>query len=125
MKLKKFLIINATVSCSFGVMSLLVPAQVMRIFGVESNPAILMLAQYSGLGSIALGLVPWFTREMELSQAQKTIVPAMLICNAIGVIISILGSLSGAIKLGWPTAGLYLIFGIGYAWFLFYKIQKN
>jgi len=124
MKLKTFLIVNAIVSCSFGVMALLAPAQVMSLFGVESNPAISMLAQFSGLSSVSLGLVPWFSRKMELSQAQKTIIPAMLICNVIGVIISVLGSLSGAINLGWITAGLYLIFAISYVWFLFSKSQK-
>jgi len=124
MKLKTFLIVNAIVSCSFGVMALLAPAQVMSLFGVESNPAISMLAQFSGLSSVSLGLVPWFSRKMELSQAQKTIIPAMLICNVIGVIISVLGSLSGTINLGWITAGLYLIFAISYVWFLFSKSQK-
>ena len=124
MKLKTFLIANAIVSCASGVMSLLAPVQVMSLFGVESNPAISMLAQFSGLGSVALGLVPWFARKMELSQAQKTIIPAMLICNVIGLFITVLGSLSGAIKMGWLISGLYFVFAVGYAWFLFSKSQK-
>ena len=124
MKLKTFLIVNAIVSCSLGVIALLVPAQVMNLFGVESNPAISMLAQFSGLSSVALGLVPWFTRKMGLSQAQKTIIPAMLICNVIGLFITVLGSLSGTIKMGWLSSGLYFVFGVGYAWFLFSKSQE-
>lgn len=124
MKLKTFLIVNAIVSCTFGIMALLAPAQVMSLFGVESNPAISMLAQFSGLSSVTLGLVPWFTRKMELSQAQKTIIPAMLICHVIGGIISVLGSLSGAIEMGWLSSGLYFVFAVGYAWFLFSKSQK-
>jgi hypothetical protein len=119
MKLKTFFVTAAIVSCGFGILSLLAPAQVMSLYGVEPNPAISLLAQYSGLGSVALGLVPWFSRNIELSQAQKTVIPAMLLCNIIGIIISILGTLSGAIQLGWVTAGLYIIFSIGYAWFLF------
>jgi len=125
MKLKTFLIINAIVSCSFGVMALLAPAQVMGFFGVESNPAISMLARFSGLSSFTLGLVPWFTRNMELSHAQKTIIPAMLICHIVGGIISVSGSLSGAIKMGWLSSGLYFVFAIGYTWFLVSKSQKN
>ena len=124
MKLKTFLIVNAIVSCTLGIMALLAPAKVMSLFGVESNPPISMLAQFSGLSSVTLGLVPWFLRKMELSQAQKTIIPAMLICNVIGIIISVLGALSGAIKLGWLTSGLYFVFAVGYAWFLFQKSQK-
>ena len=124
MKLKTFLTVNAIVSCSFRAMSLLFPAQVMSLYGAEPDAAISMLAQYSGLGSVALGLVPWFARNMELSEAQKTIIPALLICNLIGVIITVLGSLSGALKMGWPTVGLYCVFAVGYAWFLFSKSQK-
>jgi hypothetical protein len=125
MKLRTFLTANAIVSCACGITALLFPAQVMSLYGVESNPAIILLAQYSGLGSVALGVVPWFSRNMELSQAQTAVIPAMLICNMIGIIISVLGALSGTIQLGWATAGLYIIFSVGYAWFLFTKSQKN
>jgi asparagine N-glycosylation enzyme membrane subunit Stt3 len=124
MKLKTFLITVAIMSCGCGITSLLVPAQVMSLFGVESNPAISLLAQFSGLGSVALGLVPWFTRNMELSKAKETIIPAMLICNVIGIIISVLGTLSGAIKIGWLSSGLYTVFAVGYAWFLFSKSRR-
>lgn len=79
MKLRTFLIAIAIVSCACGITALLLPAQVMRLFGVESNQAISILAQFSGLSSVALGLVPWFSRNMELSLAQKTVIPAMLI----------------------------------------------
>jgi len=61
---------------------------------------------------------------MDLSQAQKTIIPAMLACNVIGIIITVLGSLSGAIRQGWLSTGLYTVFSIGYTWFLFVKPQK-
>jgi hypothetical protein len=125
MKLKTFLITAAVVSCASGFISLLIPAQVMSLYGVEPNPAISLLAQYSGLGSFALGLVSWFSRNMELSLAKKTIIPALLISNIIGMIISAMGALSGAIKSGRETAVLYFIFAVGYAWFLFKKSQKN
>jgi len=124
MKLKTFLIVNAFVSCLFGIVALLAPAQALSLFGVESNPVISMLARFTGLGSVALGLVPWFTRNMELSQAKKTIIPAMLICALIGIFISVSGLLSDGIKMGWPPAGLYLVLAVGYAWFLFSKSKE-
>jgi hypothetical protein len=123
MKLKTFLIASAICSFGFGIPSLLIPSQVMNSYGVELNPAILLLAQYSALGTISMGLISWFSRNMELSLAQKTIIPALLICNIIGIIISAIGALSGAIKFGWITAGLYLIFAVGYAWFRFNKTK--
>jgi hypothetical protein len=125
MKLKTFLITVAIVSCGCGISALLAPAQVMSFFGVESNPAILLLARFSGLSSVAIGIVPWFARNMGLSLAQQTIIPAMLICNVIGIIITVLGSLSGAIEMGWLSLILYAIFTIGFAFFLLTKVQKK
>lgn len=124
MKLKTFLIVNAIASCLFGIVALLAPAQALSLFGVESNPVISMLARFSGLGSVALGLVPWFSRNMELSQAKKTIIPALLICAVIGIFISVSGLLSDGIKMGWPPVVMYLVYAVGYAWFLLSKSQK-
>ena len=121
MKLRTFLITAAFISCGCGITALLAPALVMSLFGVGSDPLISMLARFSGLSSVALGIVPWVTRNMDLPQAKKTIIPAMLICNVIGIIITVLGSLSGAIKQGWLSIGVYTVFSIGYAWFLFVK----
>ena len=127
MKLKTFLIAAAIISCMSGILALLAPALVMSLFGVGagSDPLISMLTRFSGLSSVALGIVPWVTRNMALSQAQKTIIPAMLICHVIGIIITVLGSLSGAIKQGWLSTGLYFIFAAGYAWFLFKKTKTE
>ncbi len=124
MKLKTLLIVNAIVSCLFGIVALLAPAQALGLFGVESNPVISILARFTGLGSVAMGLVPWFTRNMELSQAKKTIIPALLICAVIGIFISVSGLLSDGIKMGWPPAVMYLVYAVVYAWFLFSKSQK-
>jgi hypothetical protein len=124
MKLKTFLVTTAIISCGCGITALLAPALVMSLFGVGSNPLISMLARFSGLSSVALGIVPWVTRNMDLSQAQKTIIPAMLVCNVIGIIITVLGSFSGAIRQGWLSIGTYTVFSIGYTWFLFVKPQE-
>lgn len=124
MRLKTFLIVNAIVSCLFGIVALLAPVQALSLFGVVSNPVISMLARFTGLGSVALGLVPWFTRNMKLSQAKKTIIPAMLICAVIGIFISVSGLLSDGMNMGWPPAVMYLVYAVVYAWFLFSKSQK-
>ena len=125
MKLKTFLIINAILSCALGLSSLLMPKQVMILYGFQVNPAIILLAQYSALGSIVLGLVPWFSRNIELAQARKTIIPVLLISNVIGVIITVLSVVSGTMKLGILTALLYSVFAAGYAWFQFFKTKTN
>ena len=123
MKLKTFFVINAIFSCFFGLSSIFFPSKVMILYEIGVTPAVSLLAQYSGLGSIVLGMVPWFSRNMDLDLARKTIIPALLISNLIGVIISVLSFVSGTMKLGLLTAGLYFIFAVGYFFFQFSKTK--
>ena len=121
MKLKTFLLIGVIVSGLFGLNSLLLPSRVMILYGVEPTSAVCLLSQYSALGTLASGLIAWFFRNIELSYAKKTLIPALIITNLTGTIISVLGAMSGAMKAVWPTAGLYFFFALGYSYFLFFK----
>lgn len=93
----------------------------MIFYGVEPTSAACLLSQYSGLGTLASGIIAWFFRNIELSQAQKTLIPALIVVYLTGTIISALGALSGAMKAVWPTTGLYFLFALGYSYFQFLK----
>jgi len=121
MKLRTLLVINSIVLGASGICAVLFPASVLSLYGVVLGPSVILMAQYAGLGSIAIGLVAWLTRNVEDSEAQRAIILAFLITNIIGVIISVLGTLSGVMKVGWPVVGLYLLFAIGYAYFQIIK----
>lgn len=123
MKLRNLLIINAIVSCASGICAVLIPEPVLSLYGVTSGPAVLLMAQYAGLGSIVIGLIAWLTRNVKDSDAQRAIILTLLIANIIGAIISVLGTISGIMKVGWPVVGFYLFFALGYAYFKF--IKKN
>ena len=125
MKLKTLLILNAIVSGLSGLSALLIPTKVLTMYGVYANSAVLLMAQYSGLGSIAIALVAWFSRNIEFAQARKTLIPALMITHLIGIIISILGTISGIMKVGWPVVGIYLIFSLGYFYFLILKSKSS
>jgi SAM-dependent methyltransferase len=125
MTLRKLLVINAIVLGGSGIGAVLVPARVLSLYGVTPNPAAILLAQYAGLGSIAIGLVTWFARNVEDSRAQRAIILALLITYVIGVIISILGTISGVMKVGWPVVGLYLLLALGYAYFQFMRSSTS
>jgi len=123
MKLKTFFLFNAIVSSLSGLSALLIPTQVLTMCGVDPDPAISLMAQYSGLGSLAIGLITWFSKNMEVSQARRTLVPALLITYVIGTLISILGTTSGIMAVGLPVVGLYFIFALGYFYFQFFSVK--
>lgn len=121
MKLKSLLIINAIVLGVSGAGALLFPAFVLTMYGVESGPAALLMAQYSGLGSVAIALITWFFRGIEDQNARRALILALMITYVVGAILSVLGTISGIMKIGWPVVGIYLIFASGYAYFQFFK----
>lgn len=121
MKLKTLLVLNAVVGAGSALTAILFGEKVLSMYGVDSNPAASLMGQYSALGTIAMALVAWFARNVEDRKAQRAIIPAFLITNIIGVIISISGIISGVMKNGWPVVGIYLLFALGYAYFQFFK----
>jgi hypothetical protein len=125
MKLKNLLIVNAIVLGGSGISAVLMPSKVLSFYGVELNPAMLMMAQYAGLGSIAIGLVAWFSRNVEDLKAQRAIILAFLITYVIALLISVQGTISGVMKVGWPVVVLYSLLASGYAYFQFIKPVKS
>jgi hypothetical protein len=125
MKLKWLLIVNAIVLGISGIWAILSPSSVLSLYGVESGPAVQLMAQYSGLGSLAIGLVAWFSRNVEDSKAQRSISLAFLICYVIGTIVSVLGTISGTMRIGFAVVVLYLLFALGYAYIIFFKLAHS
>lgn len=121
MKLKTFFIFNAILFGASGIIAIFFTEKVLLLYGVGANPTSLFMGQYAGLGSIAIALVTWFTRNIEDKKTQRTIVLALFITTIIGVVISISGIISGVMERGWLVVGIYFLFAAGYAYFLSLK----
>jgi hypothetical protein len=119
MNIKRLFIINGFIMGASGILAVLLPLTVCKIYGVNISPEVLMMSQFAGLGSIAVALVALFVRKVRDPLALRGLSLAFLITHGIGAIISIQNTLSGVIKLGWPIVILYSIFMIGYAYFFF------
>jgi hypothetical protein len=121
MKLRSLLIVNAIILGCSGIWALLLPSSVLSLYGVESGPAVQLMARYAGLGSLVIALVAWFSRNVMDLKAQRAIILAFLITYVIAVIVSVIGTISGTMKIGWAVVGLYLLFALGYAYILLLK----
>ena len=86
------------------------------------TPAANLLAQLFGVELIAVGLLCWFARNVSDSVTQRAIILAFLIANVIGLIVSLMGTLSGVVNaVGWSAVLIYLVLAAGYAYFQFMK----
>jgi len=120
MKLKHLLIINAVIALAYGLGELLVPATMLSLYGIAYSPGASLLAQNFGGALIAIGLVAWFARNVTDAQAQLAIILAFFISEGIGVVVLLLGTVSGVMSaVGWSGVGIQLLLALGYAYFLF------
>jgi hypothetical protein len=122
MKLSNLFTINAIVALVYGISFVLVPTTVLSLYGVTQGPGERLMGQYFGVALIAIGLLTWFARNVTDSDAQRAVILALLISFVIGVIVSILGTVSGVMNaVGWSAVVIYLLFSLGYAYFQFMK----
>ena len=101
---------------------MLIPTTVVNLYGVTPGPAVNLVGQFFGVELIAVGLLSWLARNVMDSEAQGAITLAFLVSNVIGLIISIIGTLSGVLNtFGWSAVVIYLVLSLGYAYFQFMK----
>jgi len=123
MKLKYWMAAKAVVEVIFGIGFVLMPATLGSLFGMNLDPSAALMAQLFGAAFIFGSIVLWLARNSPSSEAAvRAIIIAVVVSNTIGFIVTLLASLSGVWNaLGWLPVALYLVFGLGFAYFLFFK----
>jgi hypothetical protein len=120
-RLKSLLVTYAAVFGISGLMCIVAPSIILKMWGIETGPAALLTTQYDGVGSIAMALICWLLRDTEDSKTQSAVIIAMLITLVTGLVVSVSGMISGVMKSGWPVLGIFLFFTAAFAYSLFSK----
>lgn len=122
MRLKHLLIVNAVICFVYGITFLLTPATVLSLHGIVHDSGTKLMGQFYGVELVAFGLLTWFARNAGDSEARWAMVLALLISDVIGIIIAVLGTVSGVMNaFGWSGAAVYAVLAAGYAYFQFAK----
>ena len=122
MRLSSFLILNAVIALVFGIGFVLVPGTMGTLYGMTPGPEVNLAGQFFGVELIAVGLLCWLARDVSDSAAQRAMILAFLIADVIGLIVSIMGTLSGVFNaVGWSAVVIYLVLSLGFAYFQFMK----
>jgi len=122
MKLSYLLIFNAIVALVYGISLVLIPATVAELHGITPSPGTNLVGQFFGVTLIGIGLLVWFARNVTDPVARRAIILAQLVATVVGVIVALLGTLSGVMNVvGWLAVVIYLVLALGYAYFQFVK----
>jgi len=128
MKLRYLFVLNTIVALIFAAGLLLAPRTLLGLFGVtvgstvSFNASLNFVAQLLGAALILPGLISWFAGGMTEASARRSVTVSLFVFEVAGLAVSLLGMLSKAMSVtGWSIVGLFLIFALGYAYFLFMK----
>ena len=122
MKFSNLLLVNAVVALVYGVGLVLLPATVLSMYGATPGPTVNLASQLFGVELLHVGLICWFARNVSDGPAQRALIVASLIGQVFGLIVALMGTLSGVFNaVGWSTVAIYLLLGLGYANLQFMK----
>jgi hypothetical protein len=122
MKFSTFMVIYALVSAVFGLGFVLMPGQLLPIYGVEPDAALRLIGQFFGAALLSLAILAWLVKNLSDSEARRAIILALFVGEAIGFIFALIGQFNGILNvLGWSVVVVYLIFTLGLAYFQFSK----
>lgn len=81
------------------------------------------LTRLFGAALVMVTLLAWLASRMADDSARRVIASVLFVYVSLGAIISLIGQLAGIWgPLGWSNLGSYLIFVLGYGYFLYRKI---
>lgn len=122
MKLRSLFVLNAVVALAFGAGFLLLPGTMVALYGMEPTPGANLMGQLFGVELIAVGLLCWFVGDIADTAAQRAIALALLIADVVGLIVVLIGTLSGVMNaVGWSGVVIYGGLAVGYVYFRFIK----
>jgi hypothetical protein len=81
----------------------------------------LVTYQFWGSTLIGLGLLAWFSRNIQESVLQRNFVLALFIANALSCVMAVRGQFAGANSFGWSMVALFFLLALGFGTFILRK----
>ena len=122
MSLNVLFTLNAIVGLLFSLGFLIVPEQLISLYGATLSPVGVIVARL--FGALILGFIAilWLARDSGESEARRAIVTGGFVGWGVGFIVTLVGQFSGVVNnLGWVNVILYLLFTLGFGYFQFMK----
>lgn len=122
MNLKVVFIANAIIGLVFGVLFLIAPGIGTGLYGAELSEAGLLVTRLFGASMIGYSSLTWLVRNAEGSDIRNAIVTSLFIGWGIGLIFAVIFQIQGVVNFyGWVNVAIYLLFTLGYGYFLFVR----
>jgi hypothetical protein len=118
MKLNAMMMVNAVIAAVFGIAFVIVPGQLVSLYGVTADAPFRYVGQLFGSALVALAIVTWQARNAADSDARRAIVLGLAIGNTVGFVVALIGQLGAVVNaLGWSTVVIYVLLALGFWYF--------
>ncbi len=119
MKIKSMMSIKAIVVIFFGLGFLFMTNTLMALYGMNLNSGGLTTSRLLGQMYLLIALVLWLCRNTSEASTKTAFAISVTIGDAIGTVVCLLAVLSGAMNsVGWSAVAIYLLFTIGFGYFV-------
>lgn len=121
MKLNFWMGLKAIIVVIFAVGFLVVPVFMGSIYGMSFDDVSTLMGRLFGVAFLFEAILLWLAKNFPWPEAQKIVITTV-ISNLAGFLVSLFATLNGTWNaVGWLSVGLFLVFGLVFAYFLFIK----
>lgn len=120
MRLSTLLLIGGLIALGFGLGFLLVPRPLLMLYGVPTDPSVVLMSRFFGAALVQVGLVLYLIRDVGDPRTQRGVVIGSFIGSVAGLVVALTGQFWGLInQLGWTTVAIYGFLTLGYGSIMF------
>lgn len=119
MKLRNMMIIKSVICTVFAIAFLVVPAQALDLYGMQTDDVGLFGMRLLGSAFAVLAILLFMARSVRDRDMSRAIAAGVAVGDFIGFVVAIWGQLNGiANAFGWVTVAVYFLLAAGFAYFL-------
>ena len=122
MKHSTFMVIAAVLALVFGLAFLLIPAQLLSLYGITLEADGQWIARCLGSAFVGTAVTTWLGKNAPQGDALNAILLGDFVLSVTGLIPAVLYAIYGSANaLIWSTTAIYLFLAVGFGYFRFVK----
>ncbi len=120
MRLRSLLLLAGVIALAFGLAFLLMPRPTLAVYGIASDPAIVLVSRFFGAALVQLGMVLYLIRDVGDLRTQRGVVIGSFLGSLAGLVVALTGQFWGVVNgFGWSTVAIYGLLTLGYGSYMF------
>lgn len=114
MDAKLYLTIAAIVGILYGIGFVLIPANVVVLYGAPPDPHVILNARFFGSALLAWGVILWFARDFRDWAAVRGVLIGSVVGDVVGGLVSIWSTIQGLLNaFAWSSTIVYVLLLVG------------